>query len=49
MLMCEKEKDIGVEVTRQKPYQLIFDTEALPGTATLAKLNTKLLDDDCRI
>ena len=49
MLMCEKEKDIGIEVTRQKPYQLIFETEAPLGTTTLAKLNTKLLDDDCQI
>ena len=33
------------EANLQKPYQLIFDAEGLPRTATLAKLNTKQLDD----
>ena len=49
MLMFEKEKDIGIEVAHQKPYQLIFDTEAIPRTIAVAKLNTKLLEDDCQI
>ena len=33
------------EANLQKPYQLIFDAEGLPRTTTLAKLNTKQLDD----
>ena len=33
------------EANLQKPYQLIFDAEGLPRTGTLAKLDTRSLDD----